>query len=340
MRTLAEAVAPGRVCLAGEDIDWISGPAILCAIEMHVKATATHTPTDTTPALSVTSSTPFNVTLDVPLTRLGTYYHQHPLDYSHAAAKVLADQGIKLEPMKLAITSDLPAKAGLSSSAAVTLASLGAIAALHEFPIDEEMLSHLAYAVESDELHTGAGQMDMYACGLGGLIYLDSSTTPPADVETFQLPTGYDIVIVDTLTPRNTRDVIAGKRERFNRQEPLFMKYVHETEVAIALLKTLLEAPSLDMEAVGGLVAACHYFLREYMQVSTPLIEECVATALKKGALTAKLTGTGMGGCVFALVPEDNTAAVVSALKEKPVKVFVTRPSSTGVQIISQEKYE
>src|SRR5439155_11369212 len=81
------ASAPGRVCLAGEDIDWISGPAILCAINLRVSATVVALPA-ATDALILSSADPFFVERRVPLAEIGRYQH-HPMDYVHAAVRTL-----------------------------------------------------------------------------------------------------------------------------------------------------------------------------------------------------------------------------------------------------------
>lgn len=329
MKNSVEASAPGRVCLAGEDIDWISGPSVLCAINLRVKATASQK-SDNEAVVTFKTKEPFNATLDVPISKIGNYT-KNALDYSHAALKVLVDHGVDPTPMILKLESNLPAKAGLSSSAAVSIASIAAISEFYGLSFSEEEICGLAYKVEKDELQTGAGQMDMYSSGLGGLIYLDSSIVPPASIKKYKFPKGYDIVIADTLTPRSTGDVIREKRKRYNNKEFQIMRYVTETEIAIQQIRTVLSENPVDVEELGNLISTCHVFIREYMQVSTPLIEDCVVSSLRNGAVGAKLTGTGMGGCMFALVPESETSKVVVALNEKPVKVFITQPSADGL---------
>lgn len=329
MNNSVEASAPGRVCLAGEDIDWISGPSVLCAINLRVKATASQR-SDEEAVVTFRTKEPFNATLDVPISKIGNYT-KNVLDYSCAALKVLIDHGVDPTPMILELESNLPARAGLSSSAAVSVASIAAISEFYGLSFSVEEICGLAYKVEKDELQTGAGQMDMYSTGLGGLIYLDSSMVPPTSVEKYQLPKEYDIVIADTLTPHSTGDVIREKRKRYNIKEPQIMRYIAETEIAIQQIRTVLGENPVDVEELGNLISACHVFIREYMQVSTPLIEDCVASSLKNGAVGAKLTGTGMGGCMFALVPESETSKVVAALNKKSVKVFITQSSPDGL---------
>lgn len=323
------ATAPGRICLAGEDIDWTTGPSVLCAVDLKTTTFVTESK-DSIFRLQTRGS--LNSELNLLKEQIGKYSHQ-ALDYTNAAIKVISDLGADPSPVSIEITSNLPAKAGLSSSAAVSVASVAAIANFYGMNLDTNQICNLAYKIESEELKTGAGQMDMYSCGIGGLIYLDSSSVPPKDIEKFILPDGFDIVIVDTLTPRNTSDVIRNKRIRYTNKEPLIMKYVDTTNEAIKEIRDLLNTGIPDTDKLGKMISHCHTLLRDYMGVSTNLIEECISRSLRNGAVGAKLTGTGMGGCTFALVPYSNTMRVTNSLKELPVKVFVTTPSNDGVTI-------
>jgi mevalonate kinase len=61
--------------------------------------------------------------------------------------------------------------------------------------------------------------------------------------------------------------------------------------------------PCIDYVHLGGLISRGHQLLTSYMGCSTPLIDRCVTACLEAGAYGAKLTGSGHGGCLFALVP-------------------------------------
>ncbi len=329
MRNYAEASAPGRVCLAGEDIDWISGPSILLAINLRIKAAAKSKNVNDGTVTFKTGS-PYNASTEVPLDEL-SIYKGSIFDYSQASLKVLTDLGLSPKSMVLSIKSNLPTRAGLSSSAAVCIASLAALSDYYNLNLEDKEIANLAYKVESEELKTGAGQMDMYSSTLGGLIYSDSSTIPPKSIETYQLPEDLNIVIVDTLTPRKTGDVIREKRQRYELKEKNILRYVSETEMAIQQIRETLLIRPTDVRKLGILIFACHAYIRDFLQVSTDLIDDCVNLSMKKGAIGAKLTGTGMGGCMFALVPTDMTKDLVSTLQEKPVKIIVTQPSTRGL---------
>lgn len=329
MHRLVTASAPGRVCFAGEDIDWISGPAVLGAIDLRIRVTVEPLPLDAG-LIVIKSSAPFNVERRLLPTNIGQY-NGHPLDYVEAAIKVISEAGIIITPIKIAITSVLPAQAGLSSSGAISVASIAALAKFYGLELTDFEICRLAYSVESDELNTGAGQMDFYICGLGGFMYIDCVSRPPQLIEKYSFPPETAIIIADTRVRRSTADVIRIKRARLEIGESGIISYVHHTEAAISRIHSLLHEFNLDIQQIGAIVSSCHRYLDSYMGVSTNLLNICVETCLKNGALGAKLTGTGMGGCMFALVPVSRIDQIQTALSSYPVLTYVTSISNRGI---------
>jgi mevalonate kinase len=333
MHRTIKASAPGRVCFAGEDIDWISGPAILGAIGLRIEVTVANLPPDCD-LIELESGTPFSVKRRISLKSLGCY-QGHPLDYVEAAIKVLSAWGAQITPVRVSVSSSLPASVGLSSSAALAVASLAALAKLFRLNLSDIEVCGLAYIVESEELRTGAGQMDFYVCGLGGFMYIDSHNRPPHPIEKYGFPAGMGILIADTMVPRSTADVIRTKRSRLQSAEAGIISYIEHTEKAIADIRGLLQQPELDIDHFGVLISSCHRYLNRYMRVSTDLLNKCVETSLNKGAVGAKLTGTGMGGCMFALAPLSKMREISEALSSLPVLTYATNISNTGIVIES-----
>ena len=325
----AIASCPGRVCFAGEDIDWISGPSIVGAIDLRVKTTVTPL-SQNAEFIVLRSGEPFNVEKRISLSNFGRY-RKHVLDYVHAAVKVLIDKSGMFIPIQVDVESNLPASGGLSSSAAVSIATVTAVGRCFGISLCPSEICELAYSVENDELKTGAGQMDFYVCGLGGFMYINSSSTPPYPIEKYRFQADVAIVIADTQIRRSTAEIIQLKRQRLKESEPGILSYVRHTESSIDQMYSLLTKGSVDINKFGGLVSKCHLYLDKYMSVSTELLNLCVKTCLDHGALGAKLTGTGMGGCMFALVANTNISTIVKALSSYPVAVYVTKVTEEGV---------
>ena len=325
------ASAPGRVCFAGEDIDWISGPSILCAINLRIQTTISMLPKNIG-EIVLKSGAPLNIEYRVPLVKLGRYQN-HIMDYAHAAVKLIQNIVTIIPPIEILIESKLPVSAGLSSSAAVSIATLAALNNFFGLGLSIFEICNLAYAVEKTELKTGAGQMDFYSCGVGGILYMDSSTVPPKTIKKYNLPKNLQIIIIDTLTPRRTKDVIHWKRVRLHQGDPLLIQYIKHTEVAIRKMRNLLMQQNINTPELGEIISCCHKYLKNYMCVSTDMLNVCIETALNNGALGAKLTGTGMGGCAFALTEKKMTERIIQSLSCLPVKTYVTNISNEGIVI-------
>lgn len=325
------ASAPGRVCFAGEDIDWILGPALLGAVDLRIKVRVTAL-AENCDFILLKTGNPFNTEHRISLSNIGKY-KKHILDYVEGAVKVISNRGVKITPIEINVSSDFPPQAGLSSSAAVTVASLNALAKFYDLSLSTYEICDLAYSIEKDELKTGAGQMDFYVCGLGGVLYLDSANRPPSPVEQYTLPSDIAIIVADTMTPRNTGDIIRGKRLRLAQSESGIISYIKHTKTAIDEIRHLFKQPSFDLKQFGALVIRCHDYLDKYMRVSTDTLNKCVELCLINGAVGAKLTGTGMGGCMFAIVPPSLIIQIKKDLSPLPVTIYETNISSCGTII-------
>lgn len=326
---ISYASSPGRICIIGEDMDWISESSILCAIDLQTLVSVRSLPTEQD-NIKIRSTGSFEAEICLPLDKIGNY-DGHKLDYVHASLKVLQKRGLQLSPIEISVESSLPAKAGLSSSAAVCSATIAAIGNFFDCKFTSLEIAHLAYLAEMEELKTGAGQMDPYSSCLGGMICITCDTVPPNKIETLNFPSGIGIIIIDTLTPRSTAEVISRKKNRYLHKEAGIVKYFKKMRILTPKVKKLLKESAPNPFILGNLINECHTSLRDDMCVSTPLIESCVEISMKNGAYGAKLTGTGMGGCVFAFVPLERISKVIESLNHLPVELYNTKHSTLGV---------
>jgi len=119
------------------------------------------------------------------------------------------------------------------------------------------------------------------------------------------------LVIASSGNRGNTRDMVAGVRERYERNEVLYKTIFDEIdEISEAGAAALREQ---DYGQLGSLMNVCHGFLNA-IEVSTPELETMIQIARDAGASGAKLTGAGGGGSIVALCPgkEDEVAAALS----------------------------
>lgn len=331
---MADAVlvsCPGRVCLAGEYLDWILGPSVAAAITLRLRMHLKRVSRNCT-CLRVNSGVPLNVSADVPLADIGGY-KGGDLDLVQAAVKLALE---RFGPLRLEITidSDLPIAVGLASSAAVAVSTIVGIAHIAGVRLSSEAACELAWRAETEELGTGAGRMDFYSCALGGVTYLDSSSGPPDPLIGLRLPPDVRLVIADTQIRRRTQSVSSFVRQRWLERDSGTVEYVRRIGPVVEHMRTLLDmnAPG-DAIEFGRLLTKCHDQLRRSLYISTDLLNECVDACVRAGAFGAKLTGSGMGGAVFAIVPLSRLQHVKAALSALPVKVHTADIDSEGVRI-------
>jgi galactokinase len=325
------ASVPGRICLAGESVDWMTGGAsVTAAIPFCTRVSAWRAAGSD--ALALTSGAPLYRTRLVPAARAAAgVYAGDDLDHMQAAARIALRDAAGLAGVVLTASTDLPVGAGVSSSAALMLAVVAALGALDAGEVPDLMRAcTMARQAEAGELGTGAGWMDFLACAAGGVRAITAADPPRADLITASL--GLPVVLIDTRQRRSTATVLATKRARFRAGDPAMLTYVREVTVLTAALGSVLSRDRPDYRQAGELVSAAHGLLRDLVGCSTPLLDECAERVARAGAYGAKLTGSGHGGCLFALVPDDAVSSVLASVTDLPVHaVALPRTDPAGL---------
>ncbi|MBB4926048.1 mevalonate kinase family protein [Kitasatospora kifunensis] len=249
------------------------------------------------------------------------HYDGDELDHLQAAARVTLREASRIAGTVLTATTDLPIAAGLSSSAALTLSAVAALAGLSGGALDVDTVCRLARRAETGELGSGAGWMDFLACAHGGVNRVDAGEVP--GVRRLASTLGVPVILIDTRQRRTTRAVLASKRGRFQAREPGMITYAREAPLLVDALSSALTATVVDFREAGRLVSAYHGLLRDEVRCSTELIDACTQLVVAAGAFGAKLSGSGHGGCLFALVPGDAVTPVLRSLADLPVNTTV-----------------
>jgi galactokinase len=333
-RETVTASVPGRICLAGESLDWMTGGAsVTAALPLYTRVTAWRA--DGSDALALTSGMPVYRTRLVPASRAASaVYDGDVLDHMQAAARVTLGSAAAMAGVVLTVSTDLPVGAGVSSSAALTLAVVAALAALREGCAPSLLAAcRLARKAETGELGIGCGWMDFLACAFGGVNQVEASDPPAAQQITGSL--GLPVVLVDTIQRRTTAAILASKRDRLLAREPAMLSYVRETTQLVTALTGVLRAPVPDYRQAGELITAAHRLLRDQVRCSTPLIDECATRMINAGAYGAKLSGSGHGGCLFAIVPHGAVASVLASIGDLPVHaIALPRSDPAGLSYL------
>lgn len=315
------AYAPGRVCLAGESLDWMTGgPSVVAAVPVHT--TVTITPGDSFGPLTLASAMCRPSTREVETSALAAFAGDG-LDYLQATAHVVGQRWpLLLKGARIEAASSVPVGAGASSSAALTVAAAGALMRYVDAVVPSAgRVAQAAYDAEAGQLGTGAGWMDFLACTHGGVCRIDAGEPPRVTrlADTLDTP----VLLIDTLQRRATSTVLASKRDRYRSGETAMRTYAASATAIVSDLTAALRDPSPDHTTVGALMTQAQTLLRDLVRCSTPLIDECVRRCLAGGAYGAKLTGSGHGGCLVALAPIESLGAIHALLSDLPVRLMV-----------------
>jgi galactokinase len=310
------ASAPGRVNLLGEHTDYNGGFVLPCAIERRVAV-----------ALGHGAGGLYSVDHD------DTQPYNGPraeswADYPHGVAWALEQTGARIPAFQAAITGDVPAGAGLSSSAAIEAATALALDAWLGLNIAPTDLALLCQRAENDFVKVDSGIMDQYAsllCQQGNALLIDCRSLASEQVPLNLEGAGLSLVVCDTRVERQLaatgeynerratcaraaealgvaqlRDATNDDLARLSGEELRYARHVVGENARV--LAGVAALRRQDFVAFGALMWASHASLRDDYAVSTPELDAIVTLARIGGALGARLTGAGFGGCAIALI--------------------------------------
>jgi galactokinase len=256
--------------------------------------------------------------------------------YPAGVAWALEAAGHRVPGACIAIDSDVPAGAGLSSSAALECATALALTSLAGLDVPRAELVTIARRAENEFAGVPTGIMDQSAsllCRAGHALLLDCRT-----LETSQVPFdpdagGAGLLLINTRARHELADGEYGRRraecEEAARRlgirslrdltdladtgsltDPVLrrrVRHVFTDNQRVLEVVALLRAsagPSADTyREIGRLLTQAHASLRDDFEVSWPEADAAVEAAVAAGAYGARMIGGGFGGSVLALVP-------------------------------------
>jgi galactokinase len=329
--------APGRVNLIGGP-DYNEVFVLPFAVGAGVTAAAARRP-DRRIALVSRQAREEKVVLDLDALEPGSV--RGWAAYPAGVAWALRQAGYLPGGADVAIDADLPAGAGLSSSAALECAVALALTELYQVPVPRPELAALARRAENEFAGVPTGIMDQIAAlasRAGQALLLDCRSGTGTAVPLDPSAAGLALLVIDTrvrraladgryaqrrraceqaaaaLGVRSLRD-ITGTRELARLDDPALRRL---GEHVVAENQRVLRAAALlragHHEALGPLLTQSHRSFRDQFGVSWPQADEAVAAALEAGAAGARMTGGGFGGCVVALAPAERATQVRAAV--------------------------
>lgn len=310
------ASAPGKVILFGEHAVVSGIPALGSAVDLRARVIVEDMPG----GLEIETNLPLTgFSLDLQAGQIRSKEALHAARYLSA---VLAELGCR--NLYIKVESEIPPGAGLGSSAAIVVATLAALSSHLGLGLSRDEIAALAHRIEKSVQKGLGSSMDTALATFGGYLQVSSR------VQELDLPE-LALVIGHTQIPHDTRaevEKVQGLRARRpDLIDPIFRAIGLIAERAVYLIK------EQELEELGELMNINHGLL-EALGVGTRELSELVYAARGAGgALGAKLTGAGGGGCIIALPGPAGNSALEVALRQAGGRTFHARTGSEGVRL-------
>jgi galactokinase len=337
--------APGRVNLIGEHTDYNDGFVMPAAIDLSC-CVAIAPRND---RQLIVHSVNFNETVEFPLdVGKAASPSDHWSDYVRGVAWVLGNAGYNICGAELAVLSNIPIGAGLSSSAGIEVATAYALLDTSGIQIDRTRLARLCQKAENDYVGARCGIMDQFiACHAqaGNAIVLDCRSL---EYETLPLNGDVRLLISNTMVDhhlatgeynvrraeceegvsllsavvpgiQSLRDVTLAilERHRDRLTELLYRRCRHVVTENQRVSEAAIALQGENLKSFGRLMAESHRSLRDDYEVSCPELDIMVEIAVaQEGVYGSRMTGGGFGGCTISLVKEESVARVQRAIAE------------------------
>ena len=241
-----------------------------------------------------------------------------------AVEKVLIASG-KNVGLDITINSAIPVGAGLGSSAAVVASVTAAVSTLLEMEFSKEDIFRIAFEAEKVVHGTPSGVDPAIATFGGTLLFQMDTGFKPLEVKT-DVP----LVIGDTGVERSTKVQVEKVRETMERFPEIADQLRRTAREVVLRAVTVLQEN--DLETLGRLMDINHALLYG-IGVSDESLEWLANAARKAGALGAKLTGAGGGGCMVALARPEKLENVSEAIKRSGGNPFIAKKTDEGVKV-------
>jgi len=330
------ATAPGRINIIGEHTDYIDGLALPAAIDRHI-AIGLHDHPGSIRIDSLDAAASTTVDVHTPIEALPPdaadwvryMVGSIAVFVEHVAGPGAAPAAV-LKPFHAAVTGDVPRGAGLSSSAALTVAWMNALSARADHPLDDATVVALARKVEHDWLGVACGALDQTASQQGRSEHLLRVDFRTMEVAPIAVSIPHTWLVLDTGVRRGLAHSaytdrvhavttgLAQVRAQFPRvqhwrdlrlhhlsglSDPILRRRLRHGITENARVEDMVAALSTgDLQAAGTLLNASHQSLRDDYAVSCPELDTMADGARRvPGVFGARMVGAGFGGCVLAL---------------------------------------
>ena len=304
------ASAPAKIILFGEHFVVHGTKAILAAIDKRVTVTTTFTENKT---IKINSELG---TIEVPISSSHEEVKNEFRPFVYLANKIInSDQNVS--GLEITIDSDIPIGVGLGSSSACCVAAVASICGLFKELSSEEILG---MSIEAEKtIFPDTSGADCAVCTYGGMI--EHPSIEKID-NTFDL----NLLIANSMIPHNTKNSVEKVNKFKENDEERFSQLC---DLETKLIDEVITAMKNNDATTFGLKMSENQKYLEEIQVSNDTLRGMISS-LKEISLGTKITGAGDGGCIIALVKNENMDKV-PALLPKDKECFSAKIDTKGV---------
>lgn len=336
--------APGRVNLIGEHTDYADGFVMPAAIDFATFAAIS----PRNDGKVVIRSENYHEQVEHALAKLPTIRSKHWSDYPLGVLAVLREEGVEFPAFSLTLHGDVPVGAGLSSSAAIEVATMVAVLSLTDAQIALPRIAQLCQRAENSFVGASTGIMDQFIACCGAADHALLLDCRSLEYRLAPIPADVSLVISNTMVKhshaggeynirraeveegtailrrhrpeiRKLRDATVEDLNRWGGEMPenvlrRVRHIVTENDRTVAAADALERD---DMKTLGRLLYEAHASYRDDFEASCPEADILVELASKQaGCIGARLTGGGFGGCTVNLVEAAHARRFAQNLRE------------------------
>ena len=335
---VSSSEAHGRVNLIGEHTDYNKGFVLPTLIEQKIEVSLS--PRLDSKIVGISEEFGEKTVLSDSNTD-GTW-----IDFVRGALYYMAKEGQLIKGLDIAVASSIPTGSGLSSSAALEIAILRALCKMVGHELSSTKIAKIGQLIEHHFIGTFCGIMDQMSSSkskFGQVLFLDCENLNTEIVPIFK---DYTFTIIHSGSSRKLSEGSYNERKRETEIAAKFLNISSLRHAEISDLNIIKDPKILrrarhvitennrvqkavqflkdnNAQAFGNLMNESHISMDKDYEISSPELNHIVKTAQSHGALGARLTGAGFGGCTVVLSSNTRRDDIIKKILEHCPKSYL-----------------